>query len=626
MTNKLNISRRDFMSGVAMGAVAGSSLSPVEILAASSQGSPYPPALLGLRGSHVGSFEVAHAVAWGGAKYATPPQLTDDKYDLVVVGGGLSGLAAAFYYRQRAGESARILVLENHDDFGGHAKRNEFDVDGHKLIGYGGSQSIDSPSRYSKAAAQLLRDVGIHVDRFYEYFDRDYFADRDIGHGMYFSAREYGKDVTSDHVGGGFFASMPDNFEDVVNTYPIDQESRAALLALVRSDKDYLAGMDVPTKTDFLRRTSYRDFLLESVGVPDEVYFLYRDTILGLWGLGWDALSALEAYRYGMPGTQYLGLGELSDGAEEHDEPYIFHFPDGNAGVARAIVRQLIPDAIPGSTMEDLVTARVDYSALDARHCKTRLRLHSTAVEARHTADQENVDVTYVNAGNVHRVRARHVVMAGNNKLLPHICPEMPVKQADSIGYATKVPLVYISVAIRNWQAMAKLGYQSIYIPKPELMYSFGMDFPVSMGDYSFTQQSNQPTILHGTYCPVVQDQGLTAREQHRQGRRVLYEKTFDEMEASIVSQIQGALGPGGFDAANDIAGITINRWPHGYAYEYNEYFDPLGWGPDNGPHIQGRAQIGRISIANADSSAFAYINGAFDAADRAIGEQLKVS
>ena len=154
-------------------------------------------------------------------------------------------------------------------------------------------------------------------------------------------------------------------------------------------------------------------------------------------------------------------------------------------------------------------------------------------------------------------------------------------------------------------------------------MQSFGMDFPVSMGGYDYTQNSNEPTVIHGTYVPTVPDQELTAREQHIAGRKRLYEQSFDELERDIVRQMSGALEGGGFDAERDIAAITVNRWPHGYAYEYNDYEDPPEYNRYNGPHLAGAAQIGRISIANSDASAYAYVNGAIDAADRAVNEQI---
>ena len=619
------ISRRDFMNGVALSVAAGSSLSPLELLAMSGE-TPYPPGLTGLRGSHPGSFEVAHAVSWAGTRYPRPAEQTGDTYDLVVVGGGISGLASAHFYRERVGAKARILVLDNHDDFGGHAKRNEFNVDGNTLLCHGGSQTIDTPGHYSPVAGQLLKDVGIRVERFYEYFDRSYFRERNLRRGIYFSEAEYGRDLTTENVLGMFDSADTEGAASILAGYPLPPYSRRALSDLLSSDRDYLPDLSRSDKIAYLRSISYLQFLGKHANVPLDVQDIMRDTVRGYWGLGWDALSALEAYRFDQPGTQNLGIGKLENEPEGRDEPYIFHFPDGNAGVAWSLVRKLLPEAIPGNTMEDLVTSRVDYGLLDRDESALRIRLNSTAVDVRHAADGNEVDVTYVQNGQPYRVRGKHLVLACYNNIVPHICTELPAVQGEAIAYASKVPLVYISIAIRNWRAFNELGYHTIYIPRPRLMHSFGMDFPVSMGDYSYTQQPDQPAVVHGTFVPTVPGQGLSGREQHIQGRRALYEMSFDDFENDIVAQMDGALGAGGFDAARDIAAITVNRWPHGYAYEYNDLFDPADYNRNHGPHVAGRAQLGRISIANSDAQAYAYVNGAIDAADRAVNEQIRLS
>ncbi len=624
MTKKLNISRRDFINGFALSVAAGSALSPLELMAmAAKGGSPYPPALTGLRGDHIGSFEVAHELSWRGATWPTPAKLTDDVYDLIVAGGGLSGLAAAFRYRQLVGNDARILILDAHDDFGGHAKRNEFDVDGKLLIGYGGSQSIDTPGHYSPGSSQILKDIGIETERFYDYFDRSYFRERKLGGGIYFSAEKYGADSVHQNIVRGFGDRDTSQVAEIINRYPLSDGAKKSFLDLLTGENDYLPGKTRDEKIALMKKMSYTDYLRNHAHVDNDVVVILRDTIKGLWGVGYDVLSALEGYRMGMPGTRHLGIGELEDEPPGRDEPYIFHFPDGNAGVARSIVRQLIPDAVPGHTMEDLVLSRVDYDLLDRKSNNTRIRLNSTAVNARHVESDKFVDLTYVKDGQARRVRGKHVIMACDNKIIPHICPEIPDSQVKAINKATKIPLVYISVAVRNWKAFENLGYQSFYIPQPKLMHSFGMDFPVSMGGYDFTQHSDEPTIIHGTHVPTAPDRGMTEREQHEQGRRDLYAMTFDDLERDIVRAMSGALEGGGFDAERDIAGLTVNRWPHGYAYEYNELFDPHDWSPANGPHLHGATQIGRISIANADASAYAYINGSFDAAIRAVNEQM---
>ncbi|MCS5651214.1 MAG: NAD(P)-binding protein [Candidatus Marinimicrobia bacterium] len=628
MAKKLNITRRDFMNGVAMGLTAGTAVSPLELLAMNRQSSTdalYPPELIGMRGSHPGSFEVAHALARNGARWTEPIDQTDRNYDLVIVGGGISGLSAAHLYKQRHGKDSRILILDNHDDFGGHAKRNEFTVDGKQLICYGGSQSIAEPSSWSPVGKKLLKDVGVHTERFYDYFDRNYFKDRKLGRGLYFSRDQYGKDYVSDNILGAEIKDNEEEIIDLINAYPIAEASKTALIKLLSQTENYLLGMESQEdKINLLRQTSYSDFLRKYVNVSEEVVLLYRDMSRGLWGIGWDALSALDAYKSGMPGTLGLNL-KIAEQSYERDEPYIFHFPDGNAGFARSIVRELIPSAISGTTMEDLVKARVDYAGLDLDSLMVRIRLNSTVVKVEHTPNEKAVDVTYIKDGNPHRVRGAHVIMACYNNIIPNICPEVPDAQKEAIAYATKMPLVYISVAVRNWNAFSNLGYRSFYIPQPSLMHSFGLDFPVSMGGYNFTQNPDEPTVIHGTYVPLDPDKGLNAREQCIAGRIRLYEMSFDDFEKNIVSQLSGALRDGGFDAERDIAAITVNRWPHGYAYEYLDYSDPVEFNPNNGPHIAGRAQIGRISIANSDASAYAYLTGAIDAADRAVNEQLMV-
>jgi len=629
---KLNINRRDFINGFALSLTAGTTLSPFELLANENlalSSAYYPPAMTGMRGSHKGSYEIAHSLAWAGTKFDEPKHQTDTKYDLIVVGGGLSGLSAAYFYRQRYGKDAKILVIDNHDDFGGHAKRNEFTVDGEKLIGYGGSQSIDTPSSYSAPAKKLLKDIGVITERFYDYYDQDFFGARNLKRGLYFSNDLYGKDHVVENLLRAHLDKNNNDLIDILSKLPLANESKKALINLLKSKKNYL--QDEPSlakRIALMRATSYSDFLRKFVEVPEEVVLLYRDSHRGLWGVGWDALSTLEAYKANMPGTRYLDLEVKSANPHnmyDREEPYIFHFPDGNAGVARALVNKLIPGAMSADTMEAQVKAKVNYNALDLKSSKVRIRLNSSVVKVEHTSNQKSVNVVYINNGKSYRVVGRHVVMACYNNMLPHLCPELPIEQKEALNYATKIPLVYISIAVRNWRAFSNLGFHSITIPQPKLMHSFGLDFPVSMGDYNFPQNPNQPTILHGTYVPTDPDKGLSAKEQAINGRRQLYEISFAQFERDIIEQMQGSLKGGGFDAERDIAGITVNRWPHGYAWEYNDYSDPAEYNPYNGPHIKGRARIGRISIANSDASAYAYVDGAIDAADRAVNEQLKL-
>ena len=625
-------SRRDFLNGCAISA-AGLHLTPLEALAEGLLPNHalttdyYPPALTGMRGSTAGSFEVAHALARSGQVFAMPEAQTDDLYDLVVVGAGISGLAAAKLFRDRFGSSARILILDNHDDFGGHARRNEISVDGETLIGYGGSQAIDTPSAYSKVASKLLRDIGIYVERFNDYFDQRFFDSRDMGQGIYFDAKTYGaRALTANPIYDWWdqplidvWGSAEKRLKQAVEDMPISEADQTAFAQLLLGGRDFMEGKSKTERESILRNTTYLDFLTRYANQPAAVCQILQDSWLPMMGAGWEAISAWEAALYWFPGTDEVGVRpELGT-----YEPYIYKFPDGNASVARALVRHLIPEAIPGDTMEDLVTARANYALLDREGNSVRIRLNSTVVQARNSADGEYVDVVYVREGLTHRVRARHVVMACYNQMIPHLCPEATPAQSAAIAEATKIPFVLGTFALRNWQAFKEAGYYHVYSPGNVKFQYLRLDFPVSLGDYEYAQNPDQPILVTAWHSP--REPGLAAKDQYRAGRAKLLQMSFEDFEQDIVQHFDGMLGPHGFDVERDMAGITLNRWPHGYAYE----FEGVGINPDygryNGPHIAGRAQIGRISIANSDSEAHAYVDGAIDAADRAVTEQLSL-
>jgi spermidine dehydrogenase len=622
MTKPRLLSRRDFVSGVALGAAA-LNMTPLEAVAEgllpSSAIGPgyYPPGLTGLRGSNKGSFETAHAVAREGRSFSIPKQQTEKTYDLVVVGAGISGLSAAKFFRDKQETPGRILVLDNHDDFGGHARRNELQADGETLIGFGGSQTIDTPSDYSPVARQLLKDLAIDLDRFYDYFDQAFFKRREMGAGLYFDEATYGeRKIVANPLASETMTQS--QLLTAINEMPIPSADRKAFLKLLAGGTDYLEGMNKIEKEALLRNISYLEFLETHAGAPESVREIIRDSFLPMIGVGWEAASAWEAKEYDFPGTADLGLDEAD--YAEREEPYIHHFPDGNASVARALVRNLIPQALPGYGMESLVTARADYTALDATDSGVRIRLNSTVVRVQNIAD--GVDITYVNNDRSYRVRAKHVVMACYNAIIPHVCPELPPAQAEAIGYATKIPFVIGSFAIRSWQAFADAGFYKIYTPGDAMFKYLHLDFPVSMGGYQYSQNPDQPVVVSAWYSP--RERGLTNIQQYKAGRAKLLQMSYQDFEDDIFNHFDGMLGPHGFDAQRDFSAITLNRWPHGYAYEFEGIGVPTEYDRYNGPHIAGRAQIGRISIANSDSEAYAYVDGAIDAAYRAVNEQLQ--
>jgi len=619
------ITRRDFLDGVAL-AIGGSILSAnVPWLHAVEPGNKgfdpeknpnhYPPALLGMRGNHPGSFEVAHRLRDGTFwESAGEPEDTGEKYDLVVVGGGISGLAAAYFYRQAAGSKARVLILDNHDDFGGHAKRNEFRVGGRLLLSNGGTQSIDNPSEYSKVAKGLLTELGINLQKFYRDYDRNLYAQLQTA--CFFDRETFGADRLV--VG---MNSLP--WKEFLAQSPLSETLRRDIARVYTEKIDYMAGMSPAQKRAELAKISYADFLTKYCRVSRQALPFFQKFPHDLFAVGIEAVSALSCYENpdDYESFQYAGFDGLGLGAPPEQDPYIFHFPDGNASIARLLVRSLIPGSIPGQTMDDVVTSRADYSCLDRQGVPVRLRLNSTAVRARHSGPPETaqeVEVDYVRGGHLLTVRAGRCILACYNMMIPYLCPELPEKQKTALHYDVKEPFIYTHVALRNWKPFAELGAKQIVAPGG--YHSLAkLDFPVSMGKYEFPHTPQEPMVLFLLRCPC--KPGLPRQAQYRAGRWELMATPFSTFERNIRDQLQRMLGGAGFDAARDIAGITVNRWAHGYAYEYNSLSDP-DWPEDQRPCVIGRQKFGRISIANSDAGASAYTDTAIDQAWRAVQEQ----
>ena len=610
-----SISRRDFLNGAALTIAAG--LTPAAQIAA--QPVRYPPALTGLRGQHAGSFETAHAQAYDRTRFPLDRAAVEERYDLVVVGAGISGLAAAWFYRRAAGPTARILVLDNHDDFGGHARRNEFTLDGRLLLGYGGSESIDSPgTNYSEVAKALLRELGVDTARFESAFDRTFYSSLGLARGVFFSREAFGRDLLvpgepasggADERTRGLANARP--LGEFIAAFPIAPESKAQLRTLYDAARDPLVGRSIEQKREILKSTNYRDYLIRFCGCSEEVANCFQGRTLGFFGLGCDAVPAADARDLGYPGFEGLGLPARSGPRE----PYIYHFPDGNASLARLLVRSLLPDVAPGHTMEDVVLAPFDYGRLDRDGQNVRIRLDATCIDVRNAGDA--VLVGYVRAGVTRRVAARHAVLACFHMMIPHIMPELPASQRDALARNVKTPLVYTNVLTRNWQPWARLGVHDISAPM-SFHTRVKLDFPVSLGGYRHPGDPAEPMCLHLVHVPGAPNQGLDARTQFRIGQRKLFETTFADFEARIRDELDRMLGPGGFASARDIAAITVNRWPHGYGYVANSLFD----GDDYGNVLeQARQKVGGVAIANSDAGGDAYAHLAIDQAARAVRE-----
>jgi spermidine dehydrogenase len=624
------ITRRDFINGVLM--AAGGSMLPVDATGQAAMAtldpSYYPPARTGLRGSHPGSNKAAHSRALSGRTDWGPTTDLSETYDLVVVGGGLSGLAAAYFYQQRHGNDKKVLVLDNHDDFGGHAKRNEHTVNGAMLLGEGGSESFEAPHEFSDTVRKLMDDLGVDMDRFRTAYDEGFFKRHNLAAATYFNKRTFGEDKLVMHP----FCDYPGfvegllrptlSYEQAVQKTPLSKRGKDQLLRALKGGPQDL---NVPREElrEYIRTHSYFDYLKSTLGVDDpDVLRMARHSVVEYGNGGGDVLTLYQALTSGALGMDtmaswkgVLEAGEYLDYIESDtttyavERPFIHHYPDGNATIARTLVKKMVPEVGPGETAEEIVLSRFRYAELDKPGNGVRIRLSSTVVNVEHGSapgSSSEVFVNYIHGNQSYRVRGKGVVLACYNMMIPYIVPNLPEEQDAALRRLSKVPLQYSTVGLRNWRAMKEAGIGMAMSPG-NMHQVVGMDYPVSMGGYEFTRTPDDPCILHMRSAPLGNTVGAPRLEQYRDARTKMLGLRFEDYEAEIREHLGGMLPMDSFDFDRDVASITVNRWGHAYSY--------------GNPGAVGRQPFGRITIANSDAANSSLLQSAVDQAWRAVNE-----
>ena len=622
------IARRDFINGTLM--AAGASMLPFkstsqEVMAALKP-SYYPPALTGLRGSHPGSKENAHSQAWAKQKnWGSTTNLKED-YDLVVVGGGLSGLSAAYFYQQEHGRDKKVLILDNHDDFGGHAKRNEHKIDGDTRLGEGGSESFEYPHEFSETVLNLLKDLGVDLDRFKTAYDADFFKRHNLGAVTYFNKRIFGENKVVKHP----FCDYPGfvegllrptlSYEKAAKQSPLSEKGKQQLLRVLKSDPKTLKAPKEEWQ-QYMRTHSYFDYLKNTLGVNDPgVLRMARHSVVDYGGAP-DVMTMEEALESGALGLDYFSwrdaLNEVgSDGGYIKNtntysvkEPFIHHFPDGNATIARMLVKKMIPDVGSGENVEEIVLSKFNYAELDKPSNSVRVRLNSTVVNVHHGGDpysSSDVFVNYIYDNKSYQVKAKGVVMACYNMMIPHIVSDLPTKQDAALRRLSKIPLQFTTVGLKNWRALKEMGIGMAMSPG-NMHQAVGMDFPISIGGYEYTKTPDDPCILHMRCCLLGETVGAPRIEQLREARYRMLGLQFRDYEVEIREHLGGMLPKDVFNFDRDVESISVNRWAHGYSY--------------GNPGAIGRQPFGRITIANSDSVNSSLLNRAIEQAWRAIKE-----
>lgn len=636
------ITRRDFLNGVALtiagvatgGLTACADDQPTATTDKAPTSAPtkptpkansnYPPEWTGLRGDHEGSYDVAHEMAWKKTKFDVSGEPVHETVDLVVVGAGISGIVSAYFYQKKF-PTAKILILDNHEDFGGHAKRNEFRemVDGKEIfrITYGGSESIDTPSEYSEEAMGLLKELGIDVQKFYTYYDQAYFDKLGMQKtGVFFSKAKFGQSVV--------LPTLPDdkNAQEFFAKAPFSDADRQALISLYTEDKDYLTDIPKAKKEDYLKSTSYDKFLREKVGLSDSAMKYFEEVCLEYWGFPLDGLSIYDAFfdRFHgeNPGLRKVGL--TFD--EESKEPYIFHFPDGNVSILRLILKKMIPNLVSNpenaegkSDMEAIVLDKFDYAKLDVAGQSVNLRLNATAVQVKNTETNgtKGVMIGYKKDGKLYRVDAKHCILACQHSMIPYLDSDLPQEQKDNHSLNSRVPMLYTKILVKDWTAFKKLGAWQFYAPKAAYCHMM-LDYPVSMGGYEYPKEVSEPMVIHMVRIPVPYGSGKDVREACKIGRSELYRASFADLEKLALDQLGELYELAGESLDDKVLAITMNRWGHGYSYEYNNLYDQ-----QRGDEIlkSVKRSHGNIHIAGSDADWMPYADGAIDQAWRAVEE-----
>lgn len=610
------ITRRDFLNAALIG--AGASLldlpAPMRLFAA--QASWDGPGGVGDSALSHGNSE---AVRTAGHRlrdgyYDRPGKVgpIEEQYDLIIAGGGLTGLGAAHRFKEIASAGRQCLLLENHIVMGGEAKRNEFEVNGHRLFGPQGSNSFVVPQNPGEVGYTIYRALGIPTEFAYQDLDARlddlWFDTTNFGHLLWLDAP--GAGIFFDGIEGSTAPRLIRNFwkEGFVKA-PLPPRAKEDIRVLLQGLPSGALTADFAHRLDTL---TFKAYLEEALGHSSPVVGLLDPILASVMGLGCDAISAYGARQVMMPGlaTQRLPL------APGH-RPW-HSFPGGNDGICRFLVKSLVPGAISGAaTFPDIHNRPLRLEALDQPDNRVRLRLGSTVVRVEHTGKRgprNAVRVTYEKEGVVHTVEAGAVLMATGSWVARKAVVGLPENYRQAYSRFHRSPALVVNVALTNWQFLYRLKLTGC-----RWFGGFGFSCnirrPMRIGPDTVPFDPSQPIVLT-LYVPFYYP-GLAVHEQGVKGRLELLSTSFAQYEVRIRTQLQRLFGPAGFDAKRDIAGIILNRWGHGYVNpEPGFYFGAQG--EKAAPDLL-REPFGRIAFAHSEFNGLQHWAGAVEEGQRGV-------
>ena len=631
-----SITRRDFLGStlLASGAVLLGGLSPAELLgstgAEKTSGTSESDDWNGYGGvgeysaSNGNTYEVMQAghEMRDGAFGALPADTieTGEIYDCAVIGGGISGLAAALFFQRQAGPGKTCLILENHPIFGGEAKQNEFDVDGKRVVGHQGSAIYLVPYPHS-FIGRFYDSIGLRAPKLtYQKWGGTQ-PEMAIGRTPYESAG-LSKGQYGFWFGGKFGQRngtwLIDPLGKKMEGAPVSVAQRRELLrwfsgAAANESKFEAPQYEGDEASRKLDAISLEQHFIERYGVTRETIRTFLSPVEGGGsGLGPDALSAFCEYAADL-------LHPWDDGSGDT----VQMFPGGNTTIARLMLKALILSAIDGeASIDDVTRGQIKFAALDVVGAPARVRLSSTALSVRHDGDPAKaatVSIAYLKDGKVFRVKARSAVIAGGSWTAKHILKDLPEAHRKAYAQFYRSPCLMANVAVRNWRFLQKMGITGCRWFEGVGNYMDVRRMAVC-GDVAPTISPDSPIVL--TLKVLYSYPGASTEEQGHRGRGEMLTASFREYERRIREQFTEMFSGAGFDAQRDIAGIVLNRWGHAYLNPQPGFFFGKNGQPAPRENLRS-APFGRITFANTD------LAGAMDhrysilEAHRAVGQLL---
>ena len=545
---------------------------------------------------------------------------TGEEYDMVIIGGGFSGIGAAYEFNKAYGNNKKCLILENHPVFGGEAKQNEFDVDGHRIFAPQGSNDFGLPSEGDNSLiTEIYKNTGLPFKlKFVEKEPSKSTVDTPLDnyYGVFWEEERYdtGYFMGNDAVNPWVINPR----EDRLARMPWSNKFKAELNRAFDDKETYYKGDDIDAWLDSM---TYKDLLEKEMGLSSNVTEYFDPIVaISMGAVGCDVLSAYSARQLEMPGTE---ARYYYDNSKDDYDIGVFSYPGGNTGIFRHIIKYLIPESIKGGEdLEAILYNNIDFNALDNPKNGISMRLNSTAIAVQHKGEAESseyVNVTYYQDGKVKKIMAKSVVMGIGGWVAQKIISDLPEPIVKAYNEFYHGPILTVNVAVRNWRFLDKLGISSGRIFEGFGNF-FSMRRPMITGKYTQPYDPEKPIAL--TFYVPFHKPGYSIKEQGQLGRLELLNKSYAEYEQIIVEQMTAMFATSGFDAERDIAGIILNRWGHAYISPQPGFH--FGKDGNEAPREIVRKGFGRIQFGHSELSGYMSHTRALKEGSRAAIDAMK--